>query len=651
MSDVSDLRAPGKSLPPVLVGPILRRVSTSELVLWLVGSERLNLRLKLDLENIEESLLNRMLTDNEVQCVQIGSRAFIHLINVALDVSLPVDTRVGYDLGICTRGEPEQWIKTWASHLCLPNSPSPDFVVKTQLDQILHGSCRRPHHPAADGLVRVDRELENCNSDISKRPALLLMTGDQIYADDVAGPMLRAIHSLIECLGLFDETLQGSDVEHSKTLRRDTNTYYHREDLLPENKASEAVLERVLGGVRKPVFTTASAHNHLISLNEMMAMYLLVWSPVCWEFIEVTEPELTPDQAQRFRREQKCIEKFAATLPQAARALAHLPCYMIFDDHDISDDWNLSADWEETAYGHPFSKRIIGNALIAYMLCQAWGNNPAAYKDVLPLIENMLDSQRPGTDLDDAAQQKLIDQLLQFRQWGYSLATTPPMIILDTRTRRWRSGISRRRPSGLMSWEALMEFQQDLIGKDTVIVVSPTPMFGVKLIEVIQRVFTFFGRPLIVDAENWMAHSGTAHALFQIFRHAGTPQNFIILSGDVHYSFVYDVRLRNRPESPRIWQITSSGIKNEFPEKLLEWLDRLNRWLYAPRSPLNWFTKRRHMQITPRLPTGRDAGERLWNGSGIGLVVLDETGAPAEIYQLDATEGKTQFLEKDKAEI
>ncbi len=38
---------------------------------------------------------------------------------------------------------------------------------------------------------------------------------------------------------------------------------------------------------------------------------------------------------------------------------------MIFDDHDITDDWNLSARWELTAYGHPFSRRIIGNALLA----------------------------------------------------------------------------------------------------------------------------------------------------------------------------------------------------------------------------------------------------------------------------------------------
>ena len=32
------------TLPPVLVGPILRRLETDRLVLWLVGSESLSLR-------------------------------------------------------------------------------------------------------------------------------------------------------------------------------------------------------------------------------------------------------------------------------------------------------------------------------------------------------------------------------------------------------------------------------------------------------------------------------------------------------------------------------------------------------------------------------------------------------------------------------
>ena len=129
---------------------------------------------------------------------------------------------------------------------------------------------------------------------------------------------------------------------------------------------------------------------------------------------------------------------------------------------------------------------------------------------------------------------------------------------------------------------------------------SPAPIFGVKLIETIQRVFTWFGHPLMVDAENWMAHPDSAQAILNSFRHRKTPQNFVVLSGDVHYSFVYDAELRGRVRGPDIWQICSSGVRNDFPPRLLGVLDRLNRWLYSPRSPLNWFTRRRHMRVTPR---------------------------------------------------
>jgi hypothetical protein len=107
-----------------------------------------------------------------------------------------------------------------------------------------------------------------------------------------------------------------------------------------------------------------------------------------------------------------------------------------------------------------------------------------------------------------------------------------------------------------------------------------------------------------------MAHRGAARSLLNIFRHSRTPGNYVILSGDVHYSFAYDVEVRDDTRPPHIWQITSSGFKNEFPEDLLNWLDRLNRWLYSPRSPLNWFTKRRAMSITPHLPDQRKHGER-----------------------------------------
>lgn len=105
-------------------------------------------------------------------------------------------------------------------------------------------------------------------------------------------------------------------------------------------------------------------------------------------------------------------------------------------------------------------------------------------------------------------------------------------------------------------------------------------------------------------------------------------------SGDVHYSFVYDIRLRGQRESPLIWQIVSSRLKNEFPRTLLDWFDRLNRWLYAPYSPLNWLTRRRPMHIQPRRPERASRGERLLNRAGIGYLELDPEGRPRRISQL-----------------
>ena len=88
--------------------------------------------------------------------------------------------------------------------------------------------------------------------------------------------------------------------------------------------------------------------------------------------------------------------------------------------------------------------------------------------------------------------------------------------------------------------------------------------------------------------------------------------------------------------------------EGEF-QTLLEWLDRMNRWLYAPWSPLNWFTKRRRMRVTPRLPEGRDAGERLWNGAGIGMVELNDEGTPVSIEQLNSCSGGPRFPEAPRS--
>lgn len=607
-------------LPAVLVGPLLRRLEPTRLVLWLVGSRELALTLRL--AGVGDIAL-------EPQVIAVGRQAFVHLIDVQLDQALPQDVSIDYDLLVNSDDGQQSGIADWAPHLLYGTAQSANFVLRSRIDQLLHGSCRKPHFPARDGLLCVDQLLADHPAP-EQRPALLMMSGDQVYADDVAGPMLRAIHALIERLGLFGEHLDGAVVEDSAALYQHPASYYHRADLLPALESNETLRERFFGGARKPIFTSSSADNHLVTFAEVMAMYLLVWSPTAWTLIDPQPPALTPERRERYALEQTRIDAFKLGLDQVARVLAHLPCLMIFDDHDITDDWNLSAQWEQTAYGHPFSKRIIGNALIAYLLCQGWGNNPDAFTGLVDKTR-ALDPQHGY--LDSSAQDELIDDLLKFQHWHYVLPTTPALVVLDTRTRRWRSESNLKQPSGLLDWEALCELQQELLDHPSAIIVSPAPVFGVKLIETVQKVFSWCGYPLLVDAENWMAHRGAAQVILNIFRHSRTPGNYVILSGDVHYSFVYEVLIRHRSAGPRIWQITSSGIKNEFPPTLLEWFDRLNRWLYSPRSPLNWLTKRRRMQVVPHVPEHAEAGERLWNSAGIGQVFFNQQGQPQAIYQ------------------
>jgi hypothetical protein len=613
-----------RALPDVLVGPLLRRLEPTRLVLWLVGSRALALTLRL------QGRVDIPLDGGQCTVIAVGTHAFVHLIDVPLDSALPFDELIEYDLLI----DGETGIAGWAPHLLYDSATCPNFVLRSRVDQLLHGSCRKPHHPASDGLLCVDQLLA-AQPAATERPALLMMTGDQVYADDVAGPMLRAIHALIERLGLFGEHLEGAVVSDSAALYEHAASYYHRADLLPALEGNKTLRERFFGGARKPIFTSSNADNHLVTLAEVMAMYLLVWSPTPWTLIAPQAPQLTPQRRERYAREQICIDAFTQGLGKVARALAHLPTLMIFDDHDITDDWNLSAQWEETAYGHPFSRRIIGNALIAYMLCQGWGNQPDAFTTVL---ERAAALSASGDDhyLDSPVQDDLINDLLKFQHWHYVLPTTPAVVVVDTRTRRWRSEMNLKQPSGLLDWEALSELQQELLDHPSAIIVSPAPIFGVKLIETVQRVFSWCGYPLLVDAENWMAHRGAAQVILNIFRHSRTPGSYVVLSGDVHYSFVYEVFIRHCKAGPKVWQITSSGIKNEFPKALLEWFDRLNRWLYSPRSPLNWLTKRRRMRIVPHIPEHAEAGERLWNSAGIGQVFFNDQGQPSAIYQHNA---------------
>lgn len=627
-------------LPLIIAGPILRKVTPTEINLWLVTTRPLN-----GLIEVTDAQSHTVYHSEELAKhtqIQVGQRAWVCLLTLSAEfpTAQPLRYQIHTQDGTATELVP---------HINYEHDEQAqkgiEFVISDKADYVLHGSCRNPHHFSEDALVAADAKL--ARQEASSRPDMLIMSGDQIYVDHVAGPTLDAIEQIIDLLGLPDEQFEEAPISNTKALYQHPDCYYGREKLLPHYVDDGNLLGTLFPRTKTPIFSSKDCENHLISFAECFAMYLLVWSPTLWNLVQrdrLLEQEfsiaghtLDPIWQQKWREEKAQIDKFIEGLDSVQRLLAHIPTYMIFDDHDVTDDWNLTIGWEQAAYSNRFAKRIIGNSLIAYWFCQGWGNSPEKFGDqFMSHINNFIEQGSAK------AQDNLIQYLHRFENWHYTIPTSPKVVVLDTRTRRWRSESKMNKPSGLMDWEALIEFHQELVDEKKVIIVSAAPMFGVKFIESLQRVFTMMGKPLVVDAENWMAHPGSANTLISIFTHTKTPTNFVILSGDVHYSFAYDIKLRYRKNSPNIYQITCSGIKNQFPTRLLTICDALDRMLYSPRSPLNWFTKRKRLKIYKRAPSTHNF-YRLVNHSAIGELHLDDNGKPSEISILTGNNEEVHF--------
>ncbi|MDK9739005.1 alkaline phosphatase family protein [Vibrio sp. D404a] len=645
-----------QTLPLLIAGPILRKTTQQEIVIWIVTSQPLSGSVSLYHRDDEQAFFEADLTTQ--QSLQIGQSAWVSLIQ--LNGEFPTNTPLEYDI-LTDQGS----LKELASHLTYNDRQRVEFVVSEESNYILHGSCRNPHHPSKDSLVAADAKL--ANQAPLERPDLLMMSGDQIYADHVAGPMLDAIWQVIQLLGLPDERLpndaQVAAIQDSQSLFDSEYHLYQRHEYLPHHSQSYSLLDKLLPNRKIPIFSSRESENHLVTLSEFVAMYLLVWSPTLWQCInrerliennfEQGGRKLTPLEQQQWRDETVVINDFIEGLPQVQRLLAHIPTYMIFDDHDVTDDWNLTVGWEQAVLQNQLATQVIGNGLASYWLCQGWGNAPEKFDDVFIEHARSVFEVRSNDEaenrqpiIDEQAHQGFIEYLSRFEEWHYTIDLSPKVIVLDTRTRRWRSESRMNKPSGLMDWEALIEFQHQLMHQDKVIIVSAAPMFGVKFIEALQKIMTTCGQPLVIDAENWMAHPGSANTLISIFTHTKTPTNFVVLSGDVHYSFAYDIKLRYRKNSPNIYQITCSGIKNEFPAPLLKFCDVCDRLLYSPRSILNYFTKRKRLRIEKRSPDNQSF-YRLSNRSAIGELKLDDSGKPISITTLSGDGKVTRFPEPD----
>src|SRR5262249_18832396 len=134
----------------------------------------------------------------------------------------------GYDLAI------EAGNATTNVRLALPDIAykpfdRPTFQLRSSSRaRIVHGSCRRPGGYGSDALIGLDKWVAREVSSAARgdRPSALFLTGDQIYADDVAYPLFQAARRLAADLFVYDEQLPlpdgtGSSISVSQLTVKD----------------------------------------------------------------------------------------------------------------------------------------------------------------------------------------------------------------------------------------------------------------------------------------------------------------------------------------------------------------------------------------------------------------------------------------------
>ena len=345
----------------------------------------------------------------------------------------------------------------------------------------------------------------------------------------------------------------------------------------------------------KPPLTSDEAECHLIRLGEFYAMYLFAWSDVLWaEFDLLPVPEMpllggviTMAQAQEkinaaksYNQQVVSLRHFHNSLGKLRRALANVPTYMIFDDHEVTDDWYIHRQTREDVLDSPLGKRIVTNALCAYSVFQAWGNAPA---DFSPGAEGGLFlsilSQWRGQELS-AEYSDLCSAV------GTASAASPPrlrfdyaaggpahdVIVLDTRTRR---GYAPDDEKGQADLVPAAELQIQIANripsspaarKPLTVLISAAPVFGDPLVEWGQDLAGHIKSATSLDRETWLVPARRQG--FEQLLDALVPcGSVLILSGDVHYAFTCGIRYWNDRTSPgsraAFVQLVSSALKNQ----------------------------------------------------------------------------------------
>ncbi len=572
----------------LLAGPILRRVERGRAWVWLATRTAARCRAEVDVVGPDGS--RRRVGEGEGRQVALGPGLFLHLVEARPEGgTFPTDVLLAYDIAIEVEGAAPQRLADVGrvggeASIAYGDVGLPAFFVRergTTLN-LLHGSCRLLHGKGDDAFLAADEAMAASAQDVAERPAALFLTGDQIYGDEVGGPLIAHLGELgVELLGGGDD----ASVPGIPSL------------------AQLAVYGREEVAHRQACLTSGKALNHLFSLGEFAAAYLVAWDESNWPERFPPAEEAVPERPGTGRRasaklrkqyeaEVENLEVARRAIPAVRRVLANVPVYMAFDDHDVTDDWNITRQWRDNVHRSPTGRRMVANALGAFWAFQGWGNQPDHFD------EDFIATVAAGPGGGRAAGEAFDRTLWSFAEWTFTAPTEPPAIVVDTRTqRRFDSADGAARLVGEDELARIgghvrsaMATADDSSGP--VIFVSAVPMFGLELQERRQKFLVGKLGPYAIDFEAW--HSGLAGLVdfMELVIDDLGLRRCIILSGDVHYGINVEATFEIDGRRLSVVQLVSSSFKHSgtLARRALDLLGRAVRpdhervgWAQPPR--------------------------------------------------------------------
>lgn len=575
-------------LPFILSGPILRRVEHQTVYIWIATSEPCAIKARLYvIKNHQDEVYRykrykRFKVKTNTESIKVGKNLYIHLLKVKPSAKkyFPTNILLGYNLHFHTNTEvmdlhslnllsPENPERITYGHLMLPSF----FINDGQESNILYGSCRKPHGDGNDSLIKGDQFLDQHHLELTHRPSALFLMGDQIYADDIADPLLPSLTKI-------GAEIMGEDYREN---------LFEIEPLLNQD-SYQANLDRIQG--RQKIceelckFTSTHAANHLFRFTEFIAMYLMNWSPDLWKvsFEQVKNGyygDSSDGPSEQFTKQQESLKDFHQNIHHARRLLANTPTYMIFDDHDITDDWNLSKSWKRKVRDAPLGRHVISNALAAYWLFQGWGNDPESFDEE---FKNSMKAYYSTFQPNTEAYHLWVNSLWNYSDWHFVAPTYPRALFIDTRTERAYDKGKEQGPRLLNrdSYEKINHLVKQNGHSHPFLLVSPIPVLGINVIDKFLKDYVYplrsKGIPVhqILDLETWIFNSqGYGELIHWLLEQPSN--NIIILSGDAHLGFsLHGTVEQSGKKSVDIKQITSSPLKNEsFPKWLVTTIVKL----------------------------------------------------------------------------